>query len=70
MLISSCRNCEKVIEMLDRGYELQTMADVILAVITKLMPRWPGQASVGSDWERTTAGMTPHYCGPDCTGQA
>ena len=54
--------------MLDRGYGLQTMADVILAVITKVMPRWPGQASVGSDWERTTAGMTPHYCGPECTG--
>ena len=65
-----CRNCEKLFEMLDKGYGLQSMADVILALITKVMPTWLGQAPVGSDWERTTAGMTAHYCGPDCTGQA
>ena len=65
-----CRNCEKLFQMLDRSYALHTMADVILALITKAMPTWQGQAPVGSDWERTTAGLTVHYCGPECAGQS
>ena len=65
-----CRNCEKVFEMLNKGYAMQSMANVILALITKVMPTWQGQPPLGSDWERTTAGSTVHSCGPECTGQS
>ena len=65
-----CRNCEKVFEMLNRTFGMQSMGNVILALITKVMPTWQGQAPVGSEWERTVAGSTVHSCGPECRGQS
>ena len=63
-----CKNCEKVFDMLDKGYGLQMFGDVILALITKALPTWTGTCSTTAEWERTEVACKPHECGPACTG--
>ena len=63
-----CKNCEKVFDMLDTGYGLETFGNVILALITKAMPTWTGACTAAAEWERTAVSRKPHDCGPDCTG--
>ena len=62
------KSCEKVFDMLDTGYGLETFGNVILALITKAMPTWTGACTAAAEWKRTAVSRKPHDCGPDCTG--
>ena len=63
-----CKQCEKVFAMLDRGYGLQTLGDVVLAMITKSVPSWTGRCQPGTEWQRNEVACKPHECGDECTG--
>ena len=65
-----CKNCEKVLETLSQGYGLNTVADVLLALITKAVPTWSNGSSGGVDWARREGVDRVHRCDANCHGRS
>ena len=65
-----CKNCEKVLEMLSQGYGLNTIADVLLALITKAVPTWSNGSSGGVEWARREGVDRVHCCEANCHGRS
>ena len=64
-----CQNCEKVFDMLGRGYGLHTLADVLLALVTKAVPTWGTNSTGGVEWVRREGVDRVHTCEATCTGK-
>ena len=65
-----CKNCEKVLEMLSQGYGLNTISDVLLALITKAVPTWSNGSSGGVEWARRDGVDRIHKCDVNCQGRS
>ena len=64
-----CRQCEKVFKVLDQSYPTYVVCDVLLALLTKILPTWSGKAMVDSAmWARQEVPGRNHKCGAGCSG--
>ena len=62
-----CRNCERVFEMLDQSYATYTLADVLLALMTKTVLMWSGTGMANkAEWVRDETLQRMHTCDADC----